>query len=720
MALPFDGPGGDQVRHAHPTRTAAQRAALFFFIAGLLAVVNSVFLESARPQQATFIGLGSLDLLIAALLRFLPWERWDVRMLLATVPVAFVMIGLFNLAGATTPYSFSLFFILIFIWVGLSLPPRTALLLAPLTAVAYVVPLLRSSDSAWAIGSATVAVPVCVLIGEGVAQVVSRLRDAQDVLEERVAERTAQLRAANVAIEKELAERSQIEAALRESELRFRQLAEHIHEAFWLLDPHIPQTLYISPAYETIWGRSCASLYERPLSFLEAVHPADRELLRAALDRQRLGEATDVEYRVVRADGSVRWIWDRGAPVTDASGQVSRIARVTQDITDRKQLEAQFLQVQKLEGIGRLAGGIAHDFNNLLTAIGGYTDLLWSSLSGDEAIRGDLEEIQGAVRRASELTRQLLAFARKQIIEPRVVNLNDLIGDMDKLLRRIIGEDIDLITRPAANLGQVKADAGQIEQVLVNLAVNARDAMPKGGKLTIETRNVFLDSAYGRGHQSVMEGPYVLLAVSDTGTGMDAEVQAHAFEPFFTTKGQGKGTGLGLATCYGIVKQHGGQIWVYSEVGHGTAFKIYLPQVDEQAAPAPAPVEARGLPRGNEVVLLAEDEAAVRVLAARVLREQGYMVLEAGNGPEAIQVAEAWAPTPIDLLLTDVVMPHMSGKAVAEQILARYPALKILFISGYTDSAIVHHGRLDEGVAFLHKPFTPAGLTRKVREVLDE
>jgi two-component system cell cycle sensor histidine kinase/response regulator CckA len=707
------------VRHAHRTRTAAQRAALFFLVAGLLAIINSLVLDSARPQQAIFIGLGALDLLIAALLRVLPWEHWGEHALLLVAPVAFVIIGLFNAAGATTPYTFSLFFILVFIWVGLSFPPRTSLLLAPLTAAAYLAPLLSSERATLAIGSATVAVPVCVVIGEVVARVVSRLREAQEELERRVVERTAQLQAANQAIQSELAERTQIEAALWESELRFRQLAEHIHEAFWLVDPHAPQVLYISPAYEAIWGRSCGSLYERPLSFLEGVHPADREAVAAFLERQRRGETTDEEYRVLRPDGSVRWIWDRGAPVTDSAGQVTRVARVTQDITDRKQLEAQFLQVQKLEGIGRLAGGIAHDFNNLLTAIGGYADLLWASLAHDPTSRGDLEEIQQAVRRASELTRQVLAFARKQIIEPRVINLNELIADMDKLLRRVIGEDIDLITRPAANLGQVRADAGQIEQVLINLAVNARDAMPEGGKLTIETRNVYLDKAYERGHQSVIEGPYVLLAVSDTGAGMDEEARAHAFEPFFTTKPKGKGTGLGLATCYGIVKQHGGNIWLYSEVGHGTSFKIYLPQVEEAAAPAPVSPDAAGVPPGDEVVLLVEDEPAVRLLAARVLREQGYTVLEAGNGQEAMRIVEAWAPAAIQLLVTDVVMPQMSGKAVAEQILARYPELKVLFISGYTDGAIVHHGRLDEGVAFLHKPFTPAGLSRKVREVLD-
>jgi two-component system, cell cycle sensor histidine kinase and response regulator CckA len=572
-------------------RTAAQRAALFFVIAGLLAIVNTIFLDLARPQQTTFIALGILDLVIAALLRFLPWERWPVHVLLAIVPVAFIVIGLFNIAGATTPSIYPIFYILVFIWVGLSLPPRSALMLAPLTVAAYIIPLLRSGNHAEAIEAASVAIPVCVLIGEVVAHAVSRLHDAQDELELRVVERTAQLQAANEAIQSELAE--------------------------------------------------------------------------------------------------------------------------------RKQLEAQLLQVQKLEGIGRLAGGIAHDFNNLLTAIGGYSDLLLAALPDDPVMRGDLQEIQQSVRRATNLTHQLLAFARKQIIEPRVINLNDLISEMDKLLRRIIGEDIDLITRPAPDLGYVKADPGQIEQVLVNLAVNARDAMPEGGKLTIETRNVFLDKAYAQGHRSVTEGPYVLLAVSDTGAGMDAEVQAHAFEPFFTTKGQGKGTGLGLATCYGIVKQHGGNIWLYSEVGQGATFKIYLPQVEEPAAIAPLPAESPALPRGKEIVLVVEDEAAVRVLAARVLREQGYTVLEAGDGVEAMRLAEAHRPAAIDLLLTDVVMPHMGGKAIAEQMICLYPDLRVLFISGYTDSAIVHQGRLDEGVAFLHKPFTPAVLTRKVREVLD-
>ena len=707
------------MRHPHRIRAAAQRAALFFFVAGLLAIVNSLLLEAARPRQGTFIALGVLDLVIAALLRFLPWERWHERALLVMVPVAFVVIGLFEVTGASTLYTYPIFFILVFIWIGLSMPPRTALVLAPLTVVAYVLPLLAPGHPENAVESTAVAVPVCVLIGEVIARVVSQLHAARDEMEQRVAERTAQLATANEALQSELARRGQMEATLRESELRFRQLAGHIHEAFWLLDPHRPQFLYISPAYEEIWGRQSASLYDQPRSFLDAIHPADRERVIAALGRQQDGESTDEEYRIVRPDGSVRWIWDRSVPITNSSGQVERIAGVAQDITDRKQLEAQFLQAQKLEGIGRLAGGIAHDFNNLLTAIGGYADLALDTLPADQPIRSDLEEVQKGVARATNLTRQLLAFARKQIIEPRVLNLNDLILEMDKLLRRIIGEDVDLITHPAPNLGWVKADPGQIEQVLVNLAVNARDAMPQGGKLTIETANVILDPRYAHTHVDATPGPYVLLAVSDTGIGMSPEVQAHAFEPFFSTKEPGKGSGLGLATCYGIVKQHGGNIWVYSEVGHGTTFKIYLPQVAERASAAPPPGEVHALPGGKETVLVVEDEAVVRTLAVRVLREQGYTVLEAVNGAEAIRVAQAYAPAVIHLLLTDVVMPHLSGTVVAAQITARYPTLKVLFISGYTDSAIVHHGRLEEGVAFLHKPFTPTVLTRKVREVLD-
>lgn len=391
---------------------------------------------------------------------------------------------------------------------------------------------------------------------------------------------------------------------------------------------------------------------------------------------------------------------------------------LTREIAERKRLEAQLLQAQKMESIGRLAGGVAHDFNNLLTVIRGYTDIVLADLSSEHPSAPDLEAIRGAAERASGLTRQLLAFARKQIIEPRALNLNDLILDIDRLLRRVIGEDIELVTRPAPDLGMVNVDYGQLEQVLLNLAVNARDAMPTGGKLTIETQNVILDRAYNTNHLDVVPGPYILLAVSDTGTGMTPEVQAQIFEPFFTTKEQSKGTGLGLAMCYGIVRQHQGYIWVYSEVGEGTTFKIYLPEVEVVDSSPSQIQDSIVLTHSTETILLVEDEASVRELAARVLRGQGCTVLEATHGSEALRVASELSGT-IDLLLSDVVLPQMSGKALAEHLEALYPALKVVFMSGYTDNAIVHHGRLDDGVQFIQKPFTPDELVRKIRSVLD-
>jgi two-component system cell cycle sensor histidine kinase/response regulator CckA len=312
-----------------------------------------------------------------------------------------------------------------------------------------------------------------------------------------------------------------------------------------------------------------------------------------------------------------------------------------------------------------------------------------------------------------------LAFARKQVIDPHVVNLNTLVLEMDKLIRRVIDEDIELVTRLAPDLGQVKVDPGQIEQVIVNLAVNARDAMPLGGKLTIETSNVVLDQEYARSHLSVIPGNYILLAISDTGIGMDVVVQQHLFEPFFTTKAPGKGTGLGLATCYGIVKQHGGTIGVYSEVGHGTTFKVYLPRVYEAADSLAGHADDGIVPRGTETVLLVEDEPLVREIASHILHEKGYTVLEASNGDDALRIVHEQAGAPIAMLVTDVVMPQMGGKALAEQVTSVYPNIKVLFVSGYATDAIVHHGRLEAGTNFLSKPFTPAAFARKVREVLD-
>jgi two-component system cell cycle sensor histidine kinase/response regulator CckA len=403
--------------------------------------------------------------------------------------------------------------------------------------------------------------------------------------------------------------------------------------------------------------------------------------------------------------------------VSAYSPEHGHFVAVFDNITERKRLEAQLRQAQKMESVGRLAGGVAHDFNNLLTVMLSNATLARDGLPEGDPARADLMEIEEAAKRAAVLTRQLLAFARRQVAEPRALDLNAVTLAMDKMLRRLIGEDVELVTLLAEELGTVWADPGHIEQVLVNLAVNARDAMPGGGKLTIETSNVALDAEYAAHHVTMTPGEYVLLAVSDTGHGMTPEVLEHAFEPFFTTKERGKGTGLGLSTCYGIVKQSGGWIWVYSEPGQGTTFKIYLPRI---RAPAEvfAPVAPAPLRGGTETILMVEDDAKVREAALRSLRERGYSVVEAANGWEALRAAEDRS-TPIALLLTDIVMPHMGGRELVERLRALRPQIKVLYTSGYAEQAIVHQGTLDRGVAFLPKPFDSTGLARKVREVLD-
>ncbi len=392
-----------------------------------------------------------------------------------------------------------------------------------------------------------------------------------------------------------------------------------------------------------------------------------------------------------------------------------------EDVTERRALEQQLRQSQKMEAVGRLAGGIAHDFNNLLMVISGYSEFLLERLGDEPQLRGPAQEIASAAERASSLTRQLLAFSRKQMLAPRVVNLNDVATENVKMLTRMIGEDIDLVIAPSPNLWSVRADAGQIEQVIMNLAVNARDAMPSGGKLTIETSNVTLDEDYARFHAPLRPGDYVMVAVSDTGAGMDAETQSHIFEPFFTTKGT-KGTGLGLSTVYGIIKQSGGYIWVYSEMGRGTTFKIYLPRVASTGEAAVAqlagPVEFRKVEPGTETILLVEDEANLRYLARQYLEKQGYKVIEAADGAVAMQIAVAHEKT-IHLLLTDVIMPGMNGRELAQRISEIRPNVKILYMSGYTENVIGHNGMLDAGVRLLQKPFNLRDLKSRVREVLD-
>jgi PAS domain S-box-containing protein len=425
----------------------------------------------------------------------------------------------------------------------------------------------------------------------------------------------------------------------------------------------------------------------------------------------------NVGHAIESADGRRVLLSINGAPLFDEHGAIEGVVAAVTDVTERVHLEEQFRQAQKMESIGRLAGGVAHDFNNLLTVMLGFTAQAKSALQDDDPAKLDLDEVENACHRAAALTRQLLAFARRQVIDPRALDLNVTTQSMDKMLRRLIGEDIELVTVPGNGLWTVWADPGQIQQVLANLVVNARDAMPQGGRLTVETRNVTLDASYAARHPDVVPGDYVMLAVTDTGHGMAPEVAARVFEPFFTTKRSGIGTGLGLATCYGIAKQAGGSIWVSSEPGRGSTFQLYLPRVNRiaDAAPATQPDAAVG---GVERILLVEDEDNVRTIAARTLRDAGYTVLEASNGEDALLVVADHLDG-IDLVVTDVVMPQMGGRDLAERLLALRPDLKILFTSGYTEDGIVHRSVLDRGVSFLPKPYDRAALTRRVRSMLD-
>jgi two-component system, cell cycle sensor histidine kinase and response regulator CckA len=641
----------------------------------------------------------------------------------------------------------------------------------------------------------------------------------------------------------DITERKKVEDALRESEERFRLITNTIDEIFYIYDAQKGIATYLSPAFERIWGYSRErALNRQDDPFVNPVHPDDREKVMNWGPLTLTGQPVNYEYRIVRADGSIRHIWDRGYPIAEKDGKVTlyvgtgldvtewrqaeealresreylnqiinriadpilvkdgnhkhilvndafcafteqrredligrtgfenmskelvealwkdeesvlqtgkesltedvlpgphgrshtlmtkkslltdkngekQIVFVLRDITEYKRLEVQLLQSQKMEAIGVLAGGVAHDFNNLLNVINGYSELALEALAQNDPTRQDIKQIWDAGKRAATLTSQLLAFGRKQILQPEILDLNEIIAQMSSMLRRLIGEDIDLATETSADLGMIHADPAKIQQVILNLAVNARDAMPQGGKLTIEAANVELDKSYIKEHSVAKPGAYVMLAISDNGIGMDAETKARIFEPFFTTKGKGKGTGLGLATVYGIVKQSNGFIWVYSEPGEGTSIKIYIPRVEGKSSKVAVEEEKEQEFPGSETVLLVEDEAAVRTLASRILRDRGYTVVEAGDGLEALRLAGEYSGE-IHLVLTDVIMPGMSGSALVSQIEAARPGIKALYISGYTDNAIVHHGILDSNIAFLEKPFSPNQLARKVREIL--
>jgi PAS domain S-box-containing protein len=514
-------------------------------------------------------------------------------------------------------------------------------------------------------------------------------------------------------------ETERADETLRERDAQLRLIFDAAPVGIVLVDPagHVIRS---NPAFQRMIGYSDEELRAQPLA--DAGEPANvspgRDVI-AAFDNDR-STHLQLEKQYRHRDGSPVWARVFGSAVRDEQGRFLHTVSLVEDVTERRRLEAELLQAQKMESIGRLAGGVAHDFNNLLTAILGYVDLADASASDEAHVRECLAPIRSSAERAGQLTRQLLAFARKQIIEPTIVDLRVVVANVQELLRRLLGEDIDLVMVGALDLWLVRADVGQFEQVILNLAVNGRDAMPLGGRLTIEVRNAEIDEAWARAHSEIVPGPYVVLSVTDEGTGMTEEVQKRVFDPFFTTKALGAGTGLGLSMVHGTVKQHGGYIEIDSAPDRGTTLSIYLPRVRETAAEAarPLPSAASDLPRGDETVLLVEDEFLVREMATAALRNVGYQVLAASSGDTALAAAADHGGA-IDLLLTDVIMPRMSGTELADRLLAARPGLRVLYTSGYTQDLLATRGLNGISVSFLAKPYSPSTLARQVRHVLD-
>ena len=503
-------------------------------------------------------------------------------------------------------------------------------------------------------------------------------------------------------------ERTQLDR--HEGRTRLSMMMDKMPAVLWTTDTELRFTSGMGAGLETLGLRAHEM---EGKSLFEYFHTDDPEFIAIAAHRKALaGQSVtyEIEWQKHVFDSHVQ-------PLKGSDGQLLGVIGVALDITDRKHLADQLRVSQKMQAVGELAGGVAHDFNNLLMIVKGHAEMLLDRIDSSSA-RHNLEQIQGATERAATLTRQLLAFSRKQVLQPKVLDLNNVVAGMIKMFSRVIGENIDLAFLPGSKLAPVKADPGQMEQVLLNLVVNARDAMPDGGRLTIETCNVELDSVSASQHSVMEAGSYVMLIVTDTGCGMDAGTQARIFEPFFTTKGQGKGTGLGLATVYGVVKQSGGFIWVYSEVDHGSTFKIYLPQVTADLERGAIEKTSRGAHPGTETILFVEDEQSVRELVRDYLGKSGYRVLQAADGVQALEVAAAHKG-PIHILVTDVVMPRLSGRELVTRITGSRPAIKILYISGYTDDSIFRHGVLEGGVAFLQKPFNLKDLAQKIRQVLD-
>ncbi|MBD2113278.1 MULTISPECIES: hybrid sensor histidine kinase/response regulator [Cyanophyceae] len=540
------------------------------------------------------------------------------------------------------------------------------------------------------------------------------LKDYSEALFRKLEQKVEGLQQTNRRLEAEIAERERTEAALRASEVRYRQLFQAITDPLLVYDRTTLICLAVNDAAVAEYGYSRDQFLT--MTIRDLYHAEDVPALMARLAQSGSSLERRGVWRHQRKTGEIINVEISAYGLTFANHSACLVQ--ARNITEQQRLEEQFRQAQKMEAIGRLAGGIAHDFNNLITVIKGYSELLQSRMAGDDSAAQLLGEIYQAGERAGALTSQLLAFSRQQVLAPQALNLNTVVSNTETMLRRLIGEDVILATTLSPTLGPIKADPGQIEQVLMNLAVNARDAMPQGGTLTLATQTVQLDEAFCRTVADLSPGDYVLLTVSDTGCGIDAATQVKMFEPFFTTKPVGKGTGLGLATVHGIVKQSGGYIAVESAVGQGTRFQIYLPLVAEPVSEGRSQGRSSTLPQGTETILVVEDEDAVRALEIHILRRCGYQVLEATNGQDALHLMEH-EPGPIHLLLSDVVMPHLGGRELAAQVTRTQPQCKVLFLSGYTDDAVIHHGVSKADVAFLQKPFTPSALAQKVRQVLD-
>jgi len=698
-----------------------------FVIASLLTLATRL-LAAAGPITSSKMTVGAVTAALALAMWFI-MRRGHVTfasVLLSTILLVNTTIAICFIGSIRAPLAAN--YIVCIVVAGLLVGSRAAVVFFSLSLLALLgllqaetaglLPPVQTSSGLnnWAVHAAVFGMITVLLI--------LTTRSINEALERTVREERA-LAEANAGLQREIAERKRVEEEVRESERLYRLLSDNITDIIWTTDLDLKFT-YFSPSIAQI-GYTVEEAMK--LSVEEFLTPASLELGRKSLAEGLAEEGADptepffsrtLELGVQLKDGSILSAESRTSFLRDAAGRPVGILGVTRDTTERKRLEEQLHKAQELEAIGRLSGGVAHDFNNILTAITGYSDFLLMELGPQDPRRGDVEGIKQAAERAATLTQQLLAFSRKQVLQLKVLDLNSVIANVEDMLQRVIGEDVDLATILDPSLGRVKADPGRIEQVIMNLAVNARDAMPQGGKLTIKTMNVVLDDEYARRCVDIEPGRHVMLAVSDAGVGMDEETQSHLFEPFFTTKDDGKGTGLGLSTVYGIVKQSKGHISVCSEAGQGTTFEIYLPRTDEGAEPIAREIASSESAQGSETILLVEDEDAVRSLVWRILTERGYTVLEARNGEEAIQVCQQ-REGPLELLLTDVVLPGgMSGQKIAERLVLLHPEAKVLYMSGYTDDAIVRHGVLDPGIAFLEKPFAPRTLVQKVRRVLDE